>query len=203
MISLSRLSSRSLGVVAAAGLAAMMSTVTVNTADAFIFGLFRAATGGGGCHGCSGKEVVPFSKKYATGTVVVSFADRRLYFISKPGQAISSPIGAPMGRARWSGTLHVSSKRVNPGWTPTPQMRRENPSLPAYVPGGHPRNPLGPRALYLGDTLYRIHGTDAPWTVGQDVSRGSVRLYNRDIVDLYPRVRVGAKVIITWNRYRS
>ena len=124
MISLSRLSSRSLGVVAAAGLAAMMSTVTVNTADAFIFGLFRAATGGGGCHGCSGKEVVPFSKKFGKGTVVVSFADRRLYFISKPGQAISYPIGAPMGKARWSGTLHVSSMRVNPGWSPTAQMRR-------------------------------------------------------------------------------
>ncbi|MCP4249331.1 MAG: L,D-transpeptidase, partial [bacterium] len=122
---------------------------------------------------------------------------------SKPGQAISYPIGTPMGKARWSGTLNVSSKRVNPGWTPTPEMRRENPALPAHVAGGHPRNPLGPRALYLGSTLYRIHGTDAPWTVGQEVSHGCVRLYNRDIVDLYPRVRVGAKVIVTWNRYRS
>ncbi len=203
MISFSRIASRSFGAVAALGLAAVMSTATFNTADAFIFGLFRGAGIGGACHGCSGKEVVAFSKRYAKGTVVVSFADRRLYFINKPGQAISYPIAAPMDKARWSGTLHVSSKRVNPGWTPTPQMRRENPSLPAHVAGGHPRNPLGPRALYLGSTLYRIHGTDAPWTVGQDVSRGCVRLYNRDIVDLYPRVRVGAKVIVTWNRYRS
>ena len=203
MISLTNIGTRSLGGVAAVSLAAMMSMATVNTADAFIFGLFRAATGGGGCHGCSGKQVVPFSKRYAKGTVVVSFADRRLYFISSPGQAISYPIAAPMSRARWSGTLRVSSKRANPTWTPTPQMRRENPALPASVPGGHPRNPLGPRALYLGSTLYRIHGTDAPWTVGQAVSRGCVRLYNRDILDLYPRVRVGAKVIVTWNRYRS
>ena len=205
MISFSKIATRSFGAVAALGLASMMSTVTVDSADAFIFRMLglNGGGGGGGCYGCSGKQVIAFSKRYSPGTVVVSFADRRLYFVSKPGQAISYPIGTPAGKAKWSGTLNVSSKRVNPGWTPTPQMRRENPSLPAHVAGGHPRNPLGPRALYLGSTLYRIHGTDAPWTVGQAVSRGCVRLYNRDILDLYPRVRVGAKVIVTWNRYRS
>ena len=80
-------------------------------------------------------------------------------------------------------------------------MRRENPELPAFVPGGHPRNPLGIRALYLGSTLYRIHGTDAPWTIGQEVSRGCIRMYNRDVVDLYSRVPVGTKVIVTWDRF--
>ena len=116
-------------------------------------------------------------------------------------RAISYPIGAPMGEARWEGVLHVSEKRINPLWTPTADMRRENPTLPAYVPGGHPLNPLGPRAMYLGNTTYRIHGTDAPWTVGQDVSHGCIRMYNNDVIDLYDRVPVGTKVVVTWQRY--
>jgi lipoprotein-anchoring transpeptidase ErfK/SrfK len=97
--------------------------------------------------------------------------------------------------------LHVSEKRINPLWTPTADMRRENPTLPAYVPGGHPLNPLGPRAMYLSNTTYRIHGTDAPWTVGQDVSHGCIRMYNNDVIDLYDRVPVGTKVVVTWQRY--
>ena len=75
--------------------------------------------------------------------------------------------------------------------------------MPAHVPGGHPRNPLGVRALYLGNTLYRIHGTDAPWTVGRDVTHGCIRLYNRDVIDLYNRVRVGTRVTITYQRFRA
>lgn len=142
-----------------------------------------------------------FSKRYAPGTIVVSFGDRRLYFVSKRGKAISYAIGVPTEKAMWSGTLPISAKRVNPRWTPTQSMRKENPELPAYVPGGHPRNPLGVRALYLGNTLYRIHGTDAPWTIGRVVSRGCIRLYNDDVIDLYKRARVGAKVIITSRRY--
>lgn len=141
-----------------------------------------------------------FSTKYSPGTIVVSFGDRRLYFVNARGRAISYPIGVPTEKAMWSGTLPITAKRVNPGWTPTSSMRKENPDLPAFVPGGHPRNPLGIRALYLGDTLYRIHGTDAPWTIGHVVSRGCIRLYNEDVVDLYARARVGAKVIITSER---
>ena len=86
------------------------------------------------------------------GTIIVSFADRKLYFVLPNYRAISYPIGAPMGEARWEGVLHVSEKRIDPLWTPTADMRRENPTLPAYVPGGHPLNPLGPRAMYLGNT---------------------------------------------------
>lgn len=153
--------------------------------------------------GQSGRTQVPFSKRYRTGTIIVSFADRRLYKVVRPGTAISYPIGVPTGRARWQGTLHVSRKAVNPGWTPTASMRRENPKLPGHVPGGHPRNPLGVRALYLGSTLYRIHGTDAPWTVGQNVTHGCIRMYNSDVIDLYNRTRIGAKVIATWRSYRS
>jgi lipoprotein-anchoring transpeptidase ErfK/SrfK len=77
-------------------------------------------------------------------------------------------------------------------------MRRENPDLPAFVPGGHPRNPLGVRAMYLGQTTYRIHGTDAPWTVGQEVSHGCIRMLNQDVADLYQRVPIGTRVVVMW-----
>ncbi len=149
----------------------------------------------------SGARLVSFTPQVAPGTVLVSFADRKLYYVLPNARAISYPIGAPMAHARWQGVMHVTAKKVNPGWTPTADMRRENPTLPAYVPGGHPRNPLGPRAMYLGDSLYRIHGTDAPWTVGQEVSHGCIRMYNRDVIDLYQRVPVGAKVVVTWQRF--
>ena len=164
--------------------------------------LFSALFGGGGGLG-SGKSHVSFSKQYSPGTVVVSFGDRRLYFINKRGSALSYPIAIPKGDSRWSGSSRISQKRVNPSWTPTPKMRRENPKLPAYVPGGHPRNPLGVRALYIGSSLCRIHGTDAPWTIGKAVSKGCIRMYNDHVVDLYPRVRVGARVIVTWKRFKS
>ena len=82
-------------------------------------------------------------------------------------------------------------------------MMVENPRLPRWVPGGHPMNPLGVRALYLGSSTYRIHGTDAPWTIGTAVSKGCIRLYNADVLDLYPRVNIGAKVTVTWSRFQS
>lgn len=171
-------------------------------------GLFRALLGGGGGNvqnrdwsHVTSRQRVPFSKQYGPGTVVVSFADRRLYFVDKPGQALSYLIGTPVLEEKWQGVLKVSAKRVNPRWVPTADMRRKNPTLPLAVEGGHPRNPLGTRALYLGNTLYRIHGTDAPWTIGKEVSNGCVRLYNADILDLYSRVPVGAKVIVTYKKF--
>lgn len=145
--------------------------------------------------------LVAFDRRYAPGTIIVSFADRYLYYVQEPGQALRYLIGTPAGNAKWSGELTVSDKQVNPRWIPTADMRKEDPSLPPEVPGGHPRNPLGTRALYLGETTYRIHGTDAPWTVGQEVSHGCIRLYNRDILDLYQRVPIGAKVIVTWQSF--
>ena len=132
---------------------------------------------------------------------VVSFGDRRLYHVVRPGEAVSYPIAIPREQDDWSGAMHASQKKVNPSWTPTPTMIKENPRLPSWVPGGHPMNPMGVRALYLGSSAYRIHGTDAPWTIGQPVSKGCIRLYNKDVVDLYDRVKLGAKVTITWNSY--
>jgi lipoprotein-anchoring transpeptidase ErfK/SrfK len=149
------------------------------------------------------RTVVRFSPKYEPGQIIISFGDRRLYYVSGRGNAISYPIAIPKGDARWAGSMTVSDKRVNPSWTPTADMRAENPKLPAYVPGGHPRNPLGVRALYLGSSMYRIHGTDAPWQIGQEVSHGCVRMLNEDVIDLYNRARVGTRVTVTWSRFAS
>jgi hypothetical protein len=157
--------------------------------------------GGGGMVGGSGREFVHFSPQFKKGEIVVSFGDRRLYFVTGPGQAISYPIAIPREESRWAGVTAITSKRLNPSWTPTPTMMAENPRLPRWVPGGHPMNPLGVRALYLGSSTYRIHGTDAPWTIGTAVSKGCIRMYNQDVLDLYPRASVGAKVTVTWNRF--
>ena len=136
------------------------------------------------------------------GEVIVSFSDRRLYYVTRPGEALAYPVAAPREQSRWQGVTSVSQKRVNPSWTPTPEMMRENPRLPRWVPGGHPMNPLGVRALYLGSSMYRIHGTDAPWTIGTNVSKGCIRMYNQDVLDLYPRVNVGTKVTVTYQTLR-
>jgi lipoprotein-anchoring transpeptidase ErfK/SrfK len=159
--------------------------------------------GGDQVVGGSGKEVISFGVQHRPGQIIVSFSDRRLYLVTKPGEAISYPIAIPRDQSRWQGAMQVSSKRVDPPWTPTPEMLRENPKLPRHVPGGDPMNPMGARALYLGSSLYRIHGTDAPWTIGQAVSKGCVRMYNKDVIDLYDRVPTGTRVTVTWNRYQT
>ena len=149
----------------------------------------------------AGKQNVPIDKSAKVGELIVSFSDRKIYFVEKPGQAVSYPIAIPREQDDWKGVMNITQKRVNPSWTPTPTMVKENPKLPTWVPGGHPMNPLGVRALYLGSSAYRIHGTDAPWTIGQPVSKGCIRLYNKDVVDLYERVKVGTKVVVTWDSY--
>ena len=159
--------------------------------------------GGGNEVGASGREIVRFSPQFGQGQIVVSFGDRRLYFVTRTGEAISYPIAIPREEDRWEGVTSVSDKKVNPSWTPTPTMMAENPRLPRWVPGGHPMNPLGVRALYLGSSAYRIHGTDAPWTIGTAVSKGCIRMYNQDVLDLYPRASVGAIVTVTWQTFRS
>jgi lipoprotein-anchoring transpeptidase ErfK/SrfK len=158
---------------------------------------------GGETVGGSGRQVVSFSPQYGTGQIIVSFGDRKLYYVTQPGQAISYPIAVPREQSRWQGVTSVSQKRENPSWTPTPTMIAENPRLPRWVPGGHPMNPLGVRALYLGSSMYRIHGTDAPWTIGTAASKGCIRLFNQDVLDLYPRVSVGAKVTVTYQTFTT
>ena len=165
--------------------------------------LFFDWGGGNTSVGGSGRETVRFNPQYGKGQVIVSFGDRRLYYVTQPGQAISYPIAIPREQSRWAGVTSVTNKRENPSWTPTPTMIAENPRLPRWVPGGHPMNPLGNRALYLGSSMYRIHGTDAPWTIGNAVSKGCIRLYNQDVADLYPRVNIGTKVTVTWDKFTT
>lgn len=149
------------------------------------------------------RQAVKFDPKFAPGEVIVSFGDRRLYHVTGPGRATSYPIAVPRAESRWDGALRVTQKRVDPPWTPTAEMRRENPAIPPMVPGGDPKNPMGARALYLGSTLYRIHGTDAPSTIGLNVSRGCVRMHNEHVIELYDRVPVGAKVTATWQEFKA
>jgi lipoprotein-anchoring transpeptidase ErfK/SrfK len=179
----------------------MLAALALTTANASA--QFQWDWGGGSMVGGSGAASVRFSPQYQAGQIIASFSDRRLYYIVRPGQAIAYPIAIPRQQSRWQGVLPITSKRENPSWTPTPSMIRENPRLPRWVPGGHPMNPMGVRALYLGSSAYRIHGTDAPWTIGQPVSKGCIRMYNKDVIDLYNRVRVGAKVTVTWKSYTA
>jgi len=141
------------------------------------------------------RAVVPYSGKYKPGTIIVETAERRLYFVLANGQALKYGVGVGRDGFRWSGQHTITRKAEWPGWTPPAEMRKRVPDLPAYMPGG-PDNPLGARALYIGGTLYRLHGTSEPWTIGQAVSSGCIRLTNEDIIDLYDRVKVGSMVVV-------
>jgi lipoprotein-anchoring transpeptidase ErfK/SrfK len=183
--------------IASLALTIAVPSANANLLDSFFSGLF------GPMSGPSGRQHVKLRGGYNPGDIIVSFGDRRLYYVESKATAISYSIAIPKEEAKWSGVSYVSQKRENPVWTPTADMRRENPKLPSYVAGGDPRNPLGTRALYLGDSMYRIHGTDAPWLIGQQVSHGCIRMYNEDAADLYRRAKVGAKVVVTWNHMNT
>jgi lipoprotein-anchoring transpeptidase ErfK/SrfK len=141
------------------------------------------------------RTTVSFATNHKPGTIVIRAKERRLYLVLGNGQALSYGIGVGRDGFGWSGVKKVSAKREWPDWTPPEQMLRRRPDLPRYMPGG-PDNPLGARALYLGSSLYRIHGSNEPETIGQAVSSGCFRLTNADVIDLYDRVPVGTKVIV-------
>jgi lipoprotein-anchoring transpeptidase ErfK/SrfK len=141
------------------------------------------------------KQIVDYDTNYRPGTIVVETGERRLYLVLEDGKAMKYGIGVGREGATWSGTNRVSRKAEWPDWRPTANMLRRDPSLPRYMEGG-PENPLGARALYIGSTMYRLHGTSEPWTIGQAVSSGCIRLTNDDITDLYNRVQVGAMVVV-------
>lgn len=145
----------------------------------------------------TGRQQVAVARHFAKGTIIVSLKDRRLYHVREIGSAISYPAATPRDEDIWTGTQVVTAKRQAPPWRPTQQMREVNPRLPTFVPGGHPYNPMGSHALYLGDTYYRIHGTDAPWLVGRNVSKGCIRLHNDYARELFEATPVGARVIVT------
>ncbi len=141
------------------------------------------------------RQVVPYQTDQKPGTIVVVTAQKYLYLVLGNGRALRYGIGTARDGFEWSGTHRVSNKREWPGWTPPEEMKRRKPGLPDYMPGGV-NNPLGARAIYIGSTLYRIHGTNEPWSIGQDVSSGCIRMVNEDVEDLYDRVKIGAKVIV-------
>ena len=142
------------------------------------------------------RQVVPFSGRYGAGTIVISTSERRLYYTLGNGQAIQYAVGVGRPGFDWGGTKTITMKREWPDWRPPSQMLKRRPDLPRYMAGGLD-NPLGARAMYLGGSLYRIHGSNEPETIGQAVSSGCFRLTNEDVIDLYNRVPVGATVIVT------
>jgi len=141
------------------------------------------------------RQVVPWNGKQAPGTVVISTSQRRLYYVLGRGQALRYGVGVGRQGFSWSGTKTVSMKREWPDWRPPSQMLKRRPDLPRYMAGGMD-NPLGARAIYLGSSLYRIHGSNEPDTIGAAVSSGCIRMTNRDVMDLYDRVRPGTKVVV-------
>jgi lipoprotein-anchoring transpeptidase ErfK/SrfK len=171
------------GVIAAVLLAGMPGTANAQS----IFGWLFAQR--------IPREVVAFPGTYTPGTVVISTSQRRLYLILAGHQALRYGIGVGREGFTWSGTSEISMKREWPDWTPPDDMLRRKPELPRHMAGG-PANPLGARAMYLGDTLYRIHGSNEPDTIGTAASSGCIRLTNDDVIDLYSRVHVGTKVVV-------
>ena len=141
------------------------------------------------------RVVVNYTGSQKPGTIIISTAQRRLYLVLGNGQALSYAIGVGKDGFSWSGVTHVSSKREWPDWTPPGEMLHRRPDLPRHMAGGI-ENPLGARAMYLGSSLYRIHGSNEPDTIGTAVSSGCIRLTNEDVIDLYNRVKIGATVIV-------
>jgi lipoprotein-anchoring transpeptidase ErfK/SrfK len=151
-------------------------------------------SGGGGSSPIQ-RATVNFSGNYAPGTIFISTSERRLYLVLGNGQALRYGIGVGRDGFRWSGTHRITAKKEWPSWTPPSQMLSRRPDLPRHMAGGID-NPLGARAMYLGPTLYRIHGSNEPETIGQAVSSGCFRMTNDDVTDLYGRVGVGTTVIV-------
>ncbi len=209
-------------VLGAALLSAGVANAEENLLDAIFGGISDALSGGGDGTAFQGPAIYPeqvsryrvvpgnfrrTTVRYQTGekpgTIIIDPRAHYLYFILGNGQAMRYGVGVGRTGFGWHGTVRVASKAQWPGWTPPKQMIAREAArghkLPAYMPGGQ-GNPLGARALYLhgkgGDTGYRIHGTSEPWTIGLNVSSGCIRLVNEDVIDLYNRARVGAKVIV-------
>ena len=141
------------------------------------------------------KQVVYYRSSEAPGTIVVVTAERHLYLVQGNGRAIRYGIGVGREGFTWQGLVNITRKAEWPDWTPPPEMIQRQPYLPRFMAGG-PGNPLGARAMYLGTTVYRIHGTNRPDTIGTAVSSGCFRLVNADVADLYDRIPVGTKVIV-------
>ncbi len=141
------------------------------------------------------RQSVSYDGGQAAGTIVIDTPNKFLYLVEGNGRAMRYGIGVGRPGFEWAGVKSVTRKAEWPDWTPPPEMLKRRPDLPRHMVGG-PENPLGARAMYLGSTMYRIHGTNEPGTIGQAVSSGCIRMVNDDVIDLYGRVRVGTKVVV-------
>ena len=141
------------------------------------------------------REVVNYDGPHKPGTIIISTVERRMYYILPNHQAVKYGVGVGRPGFEWSGVKVISRKQEWPSWTPPEQMLKRRPDLPRFMPGGV-ANPLGARALYLSSSLYRIHGSNEPQTIGQAVSSGCIRMTNDDVIDLYERARVGTRVVV-------
>jgi lipoprotein-anchoring transpeptidase ErfK/SrfK len=141
------------------------------------------------------KQLVDYRGKETAGTIIVDTPNKFLFLVQGDGRALRYGIGVGRPGFTWAGVKQISAKKEWPGWTPPPEMLARRPDLPRHMEGG-PQNPLGARAMYLGSSLYRIHGSNEPWTIGTNVSSGCIRMRNEDVIDLYGRVIVGARVVV-------
>jgi lipoprotein-anchoring transpeptidase ErfK/SrfK len=141
------------------------------------------------------RQEVDYTSSEPPGAMIIDTNSKFLYLVESGGRAMRYGVGVGRPGFEWAGVKHVSRKAEWPDWTPPPEMLLRRPDLPRHMDGG-PGNPLGARALYLGSSMYRIHGTNEPWTIGQNVSSGCIRMMNDDVTDLYERVKVGTKVTV-------
>jgi len=141
------------------------------------------------------RQVVAYDGTETPGTIIIDTPRRYLFLVQENGHALRYGIGVGRPGFTWAGVKEVSAKREWPDWTPPDEMLKRRPDLPHHMAGG-PENPLGARALYLGSSLYRIHGSNEPWTIGTAVSSGCIRMRNEDVIDLYGRVHIGTKVVV-------
>ena len=144
----------------------------------------------------SPRRTVNYAGPYAPGTIVISHGERRLYLVQEGGKAIQYGVGVGRPGFGWRGSYRITRMAEWPDWRPPAAMRRRQPDLPVFMAGGE-NNPLGARALYIGNTLWRIHGSNEPQTIGSEVSSGCIRMTNDDVMHLYERVRVGARIVMT------
>jgi lipoprotein-anchoring transpeptidase ErfK/SrfK len=144
------------------------------------------------------RETVTYTGGEKPGTIVVRTNERKLYLVLEGGKAMRYPVGVGRGGKQWQGRAHVDGKHVEPAWSPPAEVKRDNPNVPDVIPGGSPRNPVGPRVLTLsGGQEYAIHGTNRPPSVGTFATYGCIRMFNEDIIDLFDRVSVGTDVVVT------
>ena len=171
----------------------MRRKIIPSAAIAAAIAAFAFVPGPAQAHG----DIVSVKDSYVPGTIVIRTGERRLYYVVGAGQAIRYPVGVGRAGMQWSGTAFINGKYIEPAWSAPASIRRDYRSLPSVVPGGSSHSPMGAGAMTLSGGEYAIHGTNAPGTIGGFVSHGCIRMYNEDIMDLYSRVGVGTRVVVT------